>query len=103
MSQWLSGKRLALVGPTEGLCHRPIEVVDKSQHFRLEISYRRKSAALEQLTRQNAEPNLNLVHPGSGLRWLVKHKAMRWVRKKSSPTLHRSQNAGFTFDPQVNS
>ena len=61
MSQRLSGESLALIGPTKRLCHRPVEILNKSQHFGLEISDRGKSAAFEQLAGQNAEPNLNLI------------------------------------------
>jgi len=67
MSQWLSGKSLALIGPAKRLCHRSVEIRDKGQHFGLESSDRGKGAAFEQLAGQNAEPNLNLVHPGSVL------------------------------------
>jgi hypothetical protein len=31
----------------------------------------------------------------------MKHNAMRWVRKKSCSAFHRSQNAGFAFDTQI--
>ena len=101
MSQWLSDKRLALIGPTERLGHRLVEILDKSQHFLLEISDRGKSATLEQLTRQNAEPNLNLIHPGSMFRRIVKHNAMSWIREKNSPALQRSQNARLAFDTEA--
>src|SRR4030067_3823727 len=101
MSQRLSSKCLALIGPTERLCHRAIEVVNKSQHFRLQVSSRGESTAFEQLTSQNAEPNLDLVHPGSVFRRIVKDKAMGRIRQKSGAALHRGQNAGFAFDAQV--
>ena len=101
MSQWSSGKSLALIGPTKRLCHGSVEIGDKGQHFSLEISDGGKGGAFEQLANQNAEPNLNLVHPGSVLRRLVKDNTMGWVREKGGAALHRGQNAGFPFDPQV--
>lgn len=101
MSQWLSGQRLALIGSTKRLCHRSVEILDKGQPFSLEISNRGKGAAFEQLARQNAEPNLNLVHPGSVLRRIVKDNTMGGVREKSGAALHRGQNTGFAFDTQV--
>ena len=101
MSQWLSGKRLALIGPPEGLGHRAIEILDKSQHFRLEISYRRKSSTLEQLTRQNTEPNLDLVEPGGMLGRIDKANTMIGVLQERLARLHRLEYAGLAFDTQV--
>ena len=101
MRQWLSGESLALIGPAKRLCHSTVEILDKGQHFSLEIGDRGKSAALEQLAGENAEPNLNLVHPGSVFGRIVKDDAMGRVGEKSSAGLHRSENAGFTFDPQI--
>ena len=76
MSQWLSGKRLTLIGPTKRLRHRAVKVLDKGQHFGLEIGNRDEDAAFEQFASENAEPKLNLVHPGSVLGGVVKDKAM---------------------------
>ncbi len=59
MSQWLSGKRLTLIGPTKRLCHRPVEILDTGQHFGLGIGDGSEGTAFEQLASQNAEPNLN--------------------------------------------
>lgn len=100
MSQRLSGKCLALIDPTERLGHGAIKVIDKRQHFRLEISDRGKSATFEQLTSQNAEPKLNLVHPGSVCRRIVKDNAMGRIRQESGAALHRGENAGLAFDAQ---
>ena len=84
MSQWSNGKSLALIGPTKRLCHRSVEIGDKGQPFCLESSNRRKGAAFEQFASQNAEPNLNLVHPGSGLRRIVKHNVVGWICARKS-------------------
>jgi hypothetical protein len=101
MSQRLSGKRLALKSPAERLCHRAVKVLDKGQHFGFKISDGSEEAAFEQFASENAEPNLNLVHPGSVLGRVVKDNAMGGVSEKGSTALHGGQNARFPFDPQV--
>ncbi len=101
MSQWLSGKSLALIGPAKRLCHGSVEILDKGQDFGLEIGHRDEVAAFEQLASENAEPKLNLVQPGSVFGRVVKDKAMGRIREKGGAALHRGQNAGLTFDSQV--
>jgi hypothetical protein len=101
MSQWLSGKNLALISPAERLCHSAIKILDKGQHFSLEIGDRSEDAAFEQLTSENGEPKLNLVHPGSVLGSVVKDDAMGGVTEEGRAGVHRSQDAGLSFDPQV--
>jgi hypothetical protein len=58
-------QRLALISPLERFCHRPVVIFDESQHLALEIILGSNIAAFEDFPNQDAELNLDLVHPGS--------------------------------------
>src|SRR5439155_27341466 len=60
-------------GPPERLGHRPVVVGDERQHLRLQVLHRREAPALQHLPRQDAEPDLDLVHPRGMLRRVVEH------------------------------
>ena len=57
-SQWL-----ALIGPFEGPGHGAVEVIDKGFEFVLQVRQRSEVATADDLARQNAEPDFDLVHP----------------------------------------
>lgn len=81
--------------------HGTVKVFDKSQDFGLEIGEGSERAAFEQFARENAKPNLDLVHPGSVLGGVVKDQAVGRVGQKGGATFHRSKNTRFAFDAQV--
>jgi hypothetical protein len=90
-----------LISPAIRFSHGTVKVGNKSQDFGLEIGNRAESAAFEHFASKNAEPKLNLVHPGSVLGGVVKDKAVGRVRQKSGAGLHRGQDTGLAFDAQV--
>src|SRR5262245_34123831 len=59
----LDCQRFMAICPLEGLRHGGVKVVNKRQESCLEVVHRRKTGPLEQLARQDAKPQLNLIEP----------------------------------------
>ena len=53
-----------MIGPLEGLGHRPVVIVDKSKDLGLQVLNGGERTPFEQLAHQNAEPDLDLVEKG---------------------------------------
>src|SRR5919197_1020709 len=51
--------------------------------------------------RENAEPNLDLVHPGSVFWGVMKDNPVGWITEKRGSGFHRGEKAGFAFDTPV--
>ncbi len=54
----------ALIGPLKGMSHGAVVVGNERQDLLLEIPQRREVSSLEQFARQDAEPDLDLIHKG---------------------------------------
>lgn len=94
-------QRLALVGPFEGFGHRTIVIFDESQDLAFQVLHRSEIAAFEHFSNQDAEPNLDLVHPGSMFGGVMKDNAMGGIAQKSSSGSLGFQNTRFALHPQI--
>ena len=56
-----------MIQPLERMGHSPVVVCNKRGDLLLEVVKRAKVPTLEEFTYQNAESDLDLVHPGSML------------------------------------
>src|SRR5260370_7010653 len=80
--------------------HSLVVVGNKRENLLLEISKRAKVPTLEQFARQNAEPDLDLVHPGGVLRGIVEDDLMRRIMQKGRTRGHRLQDTALAFSSQ---
>ncbi len=78
-----------MIGPLERMGHRLMIVDEKRENLLLKVLQRAKVAALKQLARQNAEPDFDLVHPGSMLGGVIQDDPMRGIMQKSGTCFHR--------------
>jgi hypothetical protein len=67
----------------------------------LQVLHRSETGSFEQLTYQNAEPQLNLIHPGGMFRGIVEHNTMRRIREKGGARGHRLENAALPLVAEV--
>ena len=98
--QGLGGEGFTLVSPFERFGHRPLIIVNKSQHFGFQIFDGGEVTAFQQLSHQNTEPNFNLVHPRRMLGRIVKNNPMIGLREKGGSRFHRLKNTRFSFDAE---
>src|SRR5215469_15127522 len=94
-------KWLSEVGPSEWFGHGAIEVGDEGQHFIAEIVSGGEVAASQNLTDQNAQPQLHLVQPRRVLRRVVKDHLVRSVGQEGGSGPHRFEDAVLALDAQV--
>jgi hypothetical protein len=97
----LSYQGFTLVGPLERLGHSGVVVVNEGQNLGFQFIERREGASSEQFANKNAEPDLNLIEPGTMLRCVVKDNAMGGVTEKGGPGLFVEQDTRFAFLSQV--
>src|SRR5579859_237658 len=81
-------QRFALIGPFEGFGHRAIVIVDKGEHFGLQVLHTGKGATFENLAHQDAEPDLDLIHPRTMFRGVMKHDPVGRVGEKRGSAGH---------------
>lgn len=89
-------QRLALVGPFEGFGHRTVVIIDERQDLAFQVIHGSEIAAFEDFADQDAEPNLDPVHPGSMFGGVMKDNAMRGIAQKGSSGSLGFQNSRFT-------
>jgi hypothetical protein len=68
-----------------------VKVVDKGQHFGLQVGHGDESAAFEQLAHEHTERKLNLGHPGRVFGSVVKDIPVGWIGQKGRPSVHPGQ------------
>lgn len=90
-----------MIGPAEGFGHRAVVVSDKGIDLGREIVDREEGAPPEELTGEDTEPDLNLIHPGGVRRGVMEDGLMRGVAQESRTTAHRLQHAAFAFDAKM--
>ena len=94
-------QRLTLVSPPKGFGHRTVVILDESQDLAFQLVHGSEIAAFEHFSDQNAEPNLDLVHPGSMFGGVMKDNAMGGITQKGGSGSLGFQDSRFTFDPQI--
>ena len=94
-------KRVAAVCPAEGFRHRLVEVRDEPLDPLAQIRHRLETTSLQHPAYQDAEPNLNLVHPRRVARRVHKPDAMTRVFQECLSRLFRFQYTRSTFFPNV--
>ena len=93
--------RPAGIGPAERLTEDVVEVVNEIEHASLEILERGKACALEQSSREDREPDLDLVDPRA-VSWGVDEAApMRGILQERAARLLRIKDTGLAFDAEI--
>ena len=92
---------LALVGPLERFSHGAIVIFDKGQHFAFQVLDRSEVTTFDDFSNQDAEPDFDLVHPGSMFGRVMKDNPVGWVTQKSSPRSLGLQDPRFAFHTQI--
>ncbi len=94
-------QRLALVGPLKGLGHRAVVIFDERQDLAFQFLHGSEIAAFEHFSDQDAEPNLDLVHPGSMFGGVMKDNAMGGINQKGGSGSLGFQNPRFALYPEI--
>ena len=76
------------VGPVKRAMGETIEVGNECQDPFTQVSHRRPTRTSEQAANQDAEPDLNLVEPGTVPGRVDQANAVGRVREKGGPRLH---------------
>ena len=101
MAKWLGSQCFAQVGPFEWLGHGAIVVFDKGQDLGFQIGQGDEVTSAKQLTSQNAEPDFDLIHPGSMFGCVVEDNAMGQVGQECGPSCHGCKHARVALDAQI--
>lgn len=91
----------AAEGPLEGLREDVVEVADEVEDPLAELIDRRERTPSEHAPNQDAEPDLDLVHPRAVLRREDEANLVGGILEEFLPTLHRVQNAVFALSAEV--
>ncbi len=94
-------KRPSRVGPAERLGENVVEVVDELQHARAQVFERSEARALEQATRQDGEPDFDLVQPGAVARCVDEANPVGRVLEKRAARLLRLEDAGLELGAEL--
>ena len=97
----LGSQGLALVRPFEWLGHGTIVVFDEGQDLGFQIGQGGEVTSAKQLASQNAEPDFDLIHPGSMFRRVVEDDAMGRVGQEFRSGCHGCEHARVALDAQV--
>jgi hypothetical protein len=91
-----------LVGPLEWFGHSTVVVLNELQHLVLKSLDGGKRCTREQLARQDAQPDLDLVQPGAVPGCLVEDDAMGAIAQESRPAVAVFQHTALALNAQVN-
>ena len=78
-----------------------IVILDEGQNFGFQMLSGGEAAALAELADQDAQPDLDLIHPRAMLGCVVKDDPVGRVGQEGRPRCHRLQDATLAFDAQV--
>lgn len=95
------GKGFAGIGPLEGVRQVLVEVLDELQKPLAQFLRGGKAGPFEQAADQDAEPDFDLIQPGSMFGRIDEADAMAGICQKRLAGGHGSQDAAFAFDAQV--
>lgn len=93
-------ERLAGKCPSIGFRHGAIEVIDELEQTLFQCFDGRKVASLDDSADNDAEPDFDLIKPGTVFRNVDKPDASFGGRQKRFACFLRLQNSGFAFDAQ---
>ena len=94
-------ERPAGIGPAERLSEDVVEVVNEIEHASLEILKRGKAGALEQSSREDGEPDLDLVEPRAVPWGVDEADPMRGILQERAARLLRLEDTGLAFDAEI--
>ena len=80
-----------------------VVVFDKSENLGFEVVSGDEVAAFNDFSNQAAEPNFDLIHPGSMIGCVMKNHALGWVAQKGSPRSFGFQNTRFALQAWIDS
>src|SRR5579859_851631 len=87
-------KRPSRVGPAERLGEDIVEVVDELCDARAQVFERSETGSLEQATRQDGEPDFDLVQPRAVARCVDEANPVSRVLEERAARLLRLEDAG---------
>ncbi len=90
----------ACVGPAERLGEDMVKVPDEIEHARLKIVERGKAGALEQSSREDREPDLDLIEPRAVPWGIDEADPMGGVLQELAARLLRLENPALAFDAE---
>jgi hypothetical protein len=90
-----------LINPLEGLCHGRVEVVNGGHELVPQLFFGAEVPAFDHFPGQDANPDLNLVHPRGTLERIVKDNGPVRPRKEGLTGIHRAEDTALTFFTQV--
>ena len=93
-------ERPAGIGPAERLTEDVVEVVNEIEHASLEILERGKACALEQSSREDGEPDLDLVEPRAVSWGIDETDSVRRVLQKLAARSLRLKDPDLAFDAE---
>src|SRR5271169_223377 len=97
----LRGERFTGEGPPEWFGHGLVEVGDEGLEALLELGSGFETAPAQEFTRQDAEPDFDLVEPGSVFWGEVEADLVRAVAQECFPRGLVLEMAGFAFLAQL--
>ena len=94
-------ERSAGIGPAERLAEDVVEVVNEIEHASLEIFERGKACALEQSSREDGEPDLDLVEPRAVSWGVDEADPRRGILQERAARLLGLEDTGLAFDAEI--
>ena len=94
-------KRPPRVGPTKRFGEHIVEVVDKRRRAGAQIFERGEAGAFEQTSRQDREPDFDLVQPRAVARCIDEANPVGRVLEECPPCLLRLQDAGVALGAEL--
>src|SRR5450759_2298242 len=89
------------VGQMTRAMGRAIGVVNEGQNTLAQVCDGKPTGTCQHAAHQNAEPDLNLVEPGTVSGGVDEADAMTGVGEKSGARAHGDEMAAFAFDAQI--
>jgi len=84
----LDCQSFSLIRPLEGLGHRPVVILDESKNPGLQVLNRGEGAACEEFADQDAEPDFDLVEPGTVFWRIMKDNLVGRIAQKGCSAGH---------------
>src|SRR5699024_981136 len=88
-------------GPFERFGEHRVEVIDEASDSIAQVFNAGEARSFQQSSRQNAEPNFDLIEPGAMPRRVDETDAMIFVLQKLFASCHRFENPSAPFSPKV--
>lgn len=91
---------LTFKGPLEWLRQSRVKIVNESKELPVQVIHGAEAATLEKASRQNAEPELDLIEPRAMFGGEDETNPMGYIGQESGSGLHRLKDSCFPFDAE---